>query len=133
MEKVENKIEKLTVSQALEQGYTQCGYDNTDFQHLMQIKDLCADDFERSNNIILVADTKENYVAIDKQDIMDLLLDRYADESPDDDNYDINSCFEEQSEKIEAFVYAMNEVYAKKPWYYLCHSIQLIPDESPEV
>lgn len=124
---MERKIEQITIKQALEQGYAQCGYDNTDYQHLMQIKDLCADDFERSKNIILVADTKENYVAIDKQDIMDLLLDRYADESPDDDTYDITSCFEEQSEKIEKFVSDMNEVYSKKVWYYLCHSIQLIP------
>lgn len=120
-------MQTITVKEALEQGYTQCGYDGTDFQHLKQISELESDDFEENyRGKLVVAGTDSNSVSIDKTEILDFLTDRYYDESPDDDTHDIQVCFEEQSEKIEQFVSDMNEIYSKKEWFYLTE-IQLLP------
>lgn len=119
--------QKLTVKEALEQGYDKCGYDGTDFQHLMTISELNQEDFENNyRGKIVIASNEPNYVTIDKSEIMDFLTDRYFDESPDDDLADITACFDEETEKIERFVNEINDIFRKKEWFYLT-SIELIP------
>lgn len=119
--------QKLTVKEALEQGYEKCGYDGRDFQRLMQISELSPEDFESNYGGKLVLSSNEpNYVTIDKSEIMDFLIDRYFDESPDDDLADITACFDEQTEKIERFVSEMNDIFRQKEWFYLT-TIELVP------
>ncbi len=117
-------IKKITIKEALEQGYTQCGYKGVDYQNLMDIATLINEDFHKT---ILVAKPEAHSVSISSCEIIEYLCDRYSEESPDDDNFDIELCLKEKKELIEKFVSDMNEVYSKKQWWYLSNTIELIP------
>lgn len=115
---------QITIKEALEQGYTRCGYEGVDYQNLMDISTLINEDFHKT---ILVAKPEAHSVSISSEGVIDYLCDIYSEESPDDDHFDIELCFKEKKELIEKFVSDMNEVYSQKQWWYLSNSIELIP------
>lgn len=127
-------MEKLTPKQALEKGYTHCGYENLTEQVLMPISQISDDNFDFAQGRIMVADKELHSVTVDANDIVSLLSDHFynVDENPHTDD-DIEEYLREEKELIEEFASKINEVYKKKTWQYLCHSIQLVKEDDADI
>lgn len=126
-------MEKLTIKQALEQGYTHCGYEDLTEQTLMPISQMDDDNFDFAQGKILVADTKKHCAKIDSDDLISFLNDHFyeTDENPFENDDEISDYLKEEKAMIEEFTSKINAIYAKKYWYYLCHNIELVKDNSP--
>ena len=122
-------MEKLTAKQALEKGYTHCGYEDLTEQTLMPISQMDDDNFDFAQGRIMVADNEKHFAKIDADDLISFLNDNFYenDENPfsDDEMYDY---LKEEKTMIEEFASKINEIYKKKSWQFLCHSIQLVKD-----
>jgi hypothetical protein len=114
---------KLTIDEALAEGYTMFGYEGKETQNLIPIEKVCSDDFEYAETHgykIVVADTDEHTAKLDADDLLGFLADRYRDyeENPDDTD-DMEDYLKEEKQLIDDFVEKINIVYAKKNWFYL--------------
>jgi hypothetical protein len=127
-------MEKLTVKEALEKGYTHCGYEDLTEQMLMPISQIDDDNFDFAQGRIMVADKELHSVTIDADDIVSLLSDHFynVDENPHTDD-DIEDYLKEEKELLSEFATKINEIYKKKTWQYLSHSIQLVKDSDAEI
>jgi len=80
---------KLTIKEALEQGYQHCGYAGHDYQIVMQIDDLIPDDFYSQQGKIMLF-SKEFITPTCEENIKDFLADhvqeQWWDETSDDTN-----------------------------------------------
>lgn len=83
-------MEKLTVKEALEQGFTKCGYEAQEWQSLWDVIDFSnSQEFDEHYNRKMVLFSKDAYhPSIDADTIKDLLAEHiacnHADESGDD-------------------------------------------------
>jgi hypothetical protein len=118
---------KLTIAQALEQGYTKVGTDASGWQHLHDIEDLSSVDFESKTKYFL-ADKEAQYHLRETKDLAEMIADRisddYADETGCDDVNDI-------LEQIKALDFSsinqkINYVMTQHPYWHLT-KIELVP------
>jgi hypothetical protein len=125
-------MKKITVKEALEQGYERCGYDLLENQNLIQLDQLEAEDFESYKGHLVLAKKEANSASIDTTEVIEWLVERYfdTDGNPDDDGHDMELCFKEKTGIIEDFVLKMNEVYKEKLWWFLDSDLRLVPDEN---
>ena len=125
-------METITVKEALEQGYTLCGYEDLEMQNLKSIDNLDDEDFEPHYGHLCVAKKESNSASISTEEVIEWLTDRYydAEGNPDDDTHDMELHFKEKTEIIEDFVSKMNEVYEVKKWFFLDSDLRLVPDET---
>jgi hypothetical protein len=125
-------MKKITVKEALKQGYTLCGYEDLEMQGLKNIDNLEEEDFEPHHGYLCVANKQSNSASISSEEVIEWLTDRYYDTegNPDDDTHDMELCFKEKTEIIEEFVSKMNEVYSQKKWWFLDSDLRLVPDET---
>ena len=122
-------MEKLTVKQALENGYTHCGYEDLTEQTLIPISQIDDDNFDFAQGRIMVADTEKHTAKIKAGDLISFLTDYFyeVDENPFSDD-EMEDYLKEERAMIEEFANRINEIYNKKTWSFLCHSIQLVKD-----
>lgn len=120
-------IMKLTIREALEQGYTKAGTDASGWQHLYDIEDLSSVDFEGKTKYFL-ADKEAQYHLRETKDLAEMIADRisddYADETGCDDVNDI-------LEQIKAIDFSsvnqkINYVMTQYPYWNLT-KIELVP------
>lgn len=118
---------KLTIKQALEQGYTKAGTDASGWQHLHDIEDLSPVDFEGRTKYFL-ADKEAQYHMREAKDLAEMVADRisddYADETGCDDVHNI-------LEQIKALDFSsinqqINMVMSEYPYWTLT-KIELVP------
>lgn len=124
---------KMTVSQALAEGYTHWGYDNGEFQHLSLLEDITDDDFkagpafERCGYIVL-AQKEPYHLSITGKGICDIITDDIcSQDNYKDDSGTIEDALHEMPE-WNAFAEKINAVLKQHPYWYLTE-IQLVPDE----
>lgn len=116
---------ELTRKEALEEGFTKCGYADREWQSVMNISDLIDDDF--SDNIIILAHKESSCPSISKEDIIDLLAEniseRHSDEFGDDTDgvYDIV-----RSIDFEPTAKMINEALSNYQ-YWMMTDITLVP------
>jgi hypothetical protein len=125
-------MKTITVKEALEQGYTLCGYEDLEMQSLKNIDNLEEEDFEPHYGYLCVANKESNSASISSEELTEWLTDRYYDTegNPDDDTKDMELCFKEKTDIIDEFVSKMNEVYQKKKWWFLDSDLRLVPDKT---
>ena len=80
---------KLTIKEALAQGFTKCGYEQTDWQMCMDIEDMTEQDFEDADRTRILLFSKESTCPdVSEGTIRDIIADqvsdRWADETGDD-------------------------------------------------
>lgn len=118
---------KLTVKEALEQGYVYFGQDKGEYQHLHSIEGITDADFEFGP--VMLAEKEPYYTpSVSGESIAELLADHIAnwngDETGDDtdDVYDIVNALD-----FTTAANAINKALQNKKYYKLT-SIQLIPN-----
>lgn len=122
-------MEKLTVKEALEQGYTKCGYELAEWQTLQDVEDfLNPEEFEDWGNRKMVLFSKDSYSpSIDAETIKDLLAEHiacnHADETGDDTDNVEDSVRELDFESVAKMI---NEKLSTTS-YWKATDIQLIP------
>lgn len=124
-------MEKITVKEALEQGYIRCGYDNTDFQHLMDISGLQPQDFESTyNGSLVVADNSPVTYSIDVSDIVDMITDKISEQEDINDENDMMIDYLDEYKDLEKdlapIVEKINAFIGQHKIYFLT-DIKLIP------
>lgn len=123
---------KLTIKQALAEGYTLCGEDGLEWQSLMHIEELTDDEIVETNSRgkRLVLASKEPKVHMTSpKNLMDQAIDDYYnnDDFSNDDTGEIDHAIRANQELFEEFATKLNEIYAtKKVW--LLTKIELIPN-----
>jgi len=120
-------MEKLTVKEALEQGYTKVGTKTNDWQSLVDLEDI--KDFDSRETTFYLADKKSNSPSTSVEDIKELLVEHisvnHSDETGDDtdDVYDLLNAIE--LSEFEPLVEKINKVLEAKTYHWLT-DIQLI-------
>jgi len=119
---------KLTVKEALEQGYTKCGFDQTDWQTVMEISDMKSCDFETPMLSKLVVFSKESTCPdVSEQRLKEIIADQVSDNWSDETGDDTSSVFDkimsvDFSEIHEKLTNALSEYQC---WF--ATDIELIP------
>lgn len=124
MAEFEQKPLFLTVAEALEQGYELCGDESQDFQHLSNITELDAADFQYKQ--LVVAEKESFYLSIDAGSVRDMVTDRvYDNDKIADDTDDIKDLLKDHVD-WERIASEINEALKRKPYWNLT-TIRLIP------
>ncbi len=99
-------MKTITVTEALKQGYTLCGYEDLEMQGLKNIGNLDEEDFEPHHGYLCVANKQSNSASISSEEIIEWLTDRYYDTegNTDDDTHDMELCFKEKTDITEEFI-----------------------------
>lgn len=120
--------EKITVSEAIAQGYEYCGIDSGDaYQGLIRLVDLDGEHWE-SGKVFLLADKEPNTFKVAEDFIKDVLTNdvtcNYYDACKNDD---IDGISKELTEKLNVsdITKQINDFFEEHPWYMLT-KIQLI-------
>jgi len=115
---MENK--KLSIKQALEQGYEFCGWANETYQRLKKIEDLDDSDFLPVDNDYLVLAEKEPfYAAVDAEGLIEYCHDQYHDQTNDDDYDDSDDSIKELILDFKELATKVNEKLKSKPHWRL--------------
>lgn len=126
---MESENKKLTINEALEQGYSLCGWSEKEWQSLINIEDLSEDDFEYGSGVMVVASKQENVFTIDSETlneiVADYIYDNYTQECADDTDeiYDLVKEID-----FTEIVNTINEKISIKKWWTLTN-IELIPNQ----
>lgn len=118
---------KLTLKEALEQGYTKCGFDATGWQSLHEISDLSDSDFEGEIKYFLAC-KEPQYHLRNTKDLAEMIADRISDDFADETGCDyIKDIFEElKAIDFSSVCQKINYVMTSHP-YWTITKIQLIP------
>lgn len=118
---------KLTIKEALEQGYTKVGTDASGWQHLYELSDLSAVDFE-GNTKYFLADKEAQYHLRNTKDLAEMIADRISDDFADETGCDdVDAIFQElKAIDFSAICQKINYVMTSHP-YWTITKIQLIP------
>lgn len=125
--------EKLTIKEALEHGYTHCGYETREDQQLMKISELDQYQIEElewaidhKSNRVMLADKEPIHYQMPYNQLSDMVFDHICNQTEvgDEDN-ELAVMVIDQVNFIPV-TEAINEVLRKKPYYKLTN-IQLIP------
>jgi hypothetical protein len=120
-----HKRMKLTIKEALEQGYTKCGYDSTEWQSLMEIEEMNPVDFEQQK--IVLADKQSNYSSVDQDDVRGSLADIISYRRSDETNDDTSNVYDTiMSLDFTSTVTQINEALKAHPYWFMT-KIELIP------
>lgn len=120
---------KMTVSQALAEGYELFGIADQDYQTTKQIK-LEFDDFHKDGYTLFLFDKEPRYYGISPEELRDFVIESYHGDGDfsGDDTEDVDNeatkhlpMFTEMAEKIN------KEIFSSKPLWRLTN-IQLVPD-----
>lgn len=120
---------KLTVKEALEQGYTKCGYELAEWQTLLEVSDFAnpAEFEEHWNKKMVLFSKNEYHPSIDADTIKELLAEHiainHADETGDDTDNVEDSIKELDFEPTAKLI---NEKLQSVS-YWTATNIQLIP------
>lgn len=113
-------MEKLTIKEALEQGYTKVGVETSGWQHLYEISDLTDVDFEDGQKYFL-ADKEAKYHLRNSKDLAEMIADRisddYAEETGCDDVNDILEAI--KSIDFSSVCQKINYIMSDYPYWYL--------------
>lgn len=115
---------KLTVKEAIEQGYTLCGYDDKDYQSLRSIDSLTDEDFDAGK--IMVAEKEPMNIEVDADSISDYLADWVTSiygENSGDDSQDLYDEIRELN--FDAITAEINSKIANHPLFHL-EEIELV-------
>lgn len=86
---------KLTVKEALAQGYTKCGFDQTDWQTVMEIEDMSAVDFETPILTKIVVFSKEStHPDVSEERLKEIVADNVNDSWEDETGDDTNKVYD---------------------------------------
>lgn len=123
-------VQKLTVSEAIAQGYKSCGYPDGEFQYLKKLDKLTEQDFNDEDKGPLVLAEKEPYhtPSIKPEDIADMLADHMDSNNGDntgDDTSDVYDIIKELD--FTATAEMINKALEKKK-YYKFTDIEVIPN-----
>lgn len=117
---------KLTVKEAIEQGYEYAGIDTGDYGRLLNIADL-ADEFE--SNRIWIAEKDANYFTISGEDLKEIIADQivndYCDRSGNDDGDNVHKEIMDSID-VTAIRESINKVF-EKHWWRMLTNIEIIP------
>jgi len=117
---------KLTIKEALEQGYIKCGYDEREWQSLMDIEDLSPDDFNNDKKIIL-ADKESQSTLVDSEYLKDLLADNISSMHQDEIGDDTDSVYDSiKAIEFESTAVIINNTLSVHRYWNLTE-IELIP------
>lgn len=118
---------KLTIKEALEQGYTKVGTDASGWQSLYELSDLSPVDFE-GNTKYFLADKEAQYHLRNAKDLAEMIADRISDDFADETGCDdVNGIFEElKAIDFSAICQKINYVMTSHPYWNLT-KIELIP------
>lgn len=118
---------KLTIKEALEQGYTKVGTDASGWQHLYDISDLSEVDFEDGAKYFL-ADKETQYHMRNSKDLAEMIADRISDDYADETGCDdVNGILEQiKSIDFSSVCQKINHVMSEYPYWHLT-KIELIP------
>ena len=124
---VKKNIMKLTLKEALEQGYTKCGTDASGWQHLYELSDLSSADFE-GNTKYFLADKEAQYHLRNTNDLSEMIADRISDDYADETGCDDVNDILEEIKKIDfsSVCRRINNVMTRHP-YWMLTKIQLVP------
>jgi hypothetical protein len=126
---MEAKIKTLTVKQAIEEGYTLCGFANKDWQSLIPLEDITDEYFKDSsyNGKLVLAEKQSHSYLVDAETFRDLLADtvgeNYRQECADDTD-EIEELIKEVD--FTEIVNTINEKISVKKWWILTN-IELNP------
>jgi len=111
---------KLTIKEALEQGYTKAGTDASGWQHLHEIEDLSAVDFDGRTKYFL-ADKEAQYHLRESKGVAELVADRISDDYADETGCDDVNDILEQIKAIDfsAVTQKINYVMTSYPYWTL--------------
>lgn len=130
--KTDDNIIKLTVKEALEQGYTKCGYANESWQSVLDISELTELDFNRIHRSHLVLFSKDEYhPSISAEQIKDLIADTVSDTHGQDTGDDTDNVYDTlQAIELSQFESLVNHINEKlsEHVYWKGTDIQLIPN-----
>lgn len=118
---------KLTLKEAIDQGYTKVGTDASGWQHLYDIEDLTAIDFE-GNKKYFLAEKEAQYHLRETKDLAEMIADRISDDYADETGCDdVNDILEEiKAIDFSAVNQKINYVMTHYPSWRLT-KIQLVP------
>lgn len=123
-------MEKLTVKEAIEQGYTHCGYDTGEWQHVRDITKLDPDDFSNEYRRLVLCDPRPSYTGISADDIREVLAERVQNIRQDETADDTDNCSDAVNEMeltpFRVLADAINEKLKSEPYYTLT-DIELTP------
>lgn len=115
-------MEKLTIKQALEQGYEYCAYNVQDWGTVINLKDLMLEDFEDERGYVLCDKQPTNYT-VSADDIENMITEHIdcQDEFNDEDGElsgialkDCDDLIKQISDKINSNLSAKNFWFATK-------------------
>ena len=118
------KTTKLTVEEAINQGYTHCGWSGIDWQYLNLIEDMnCKEDFESlypSSGKLVLAEKKPQSFIFDAENLRELVAEnigeQYREECADDTD-EIEDLVKEID--FSEMVNTINEKISVKKWWML--------------
>jgi len=120
-------MEKLTVKQALEQGYEYCAFNVQDWGHVIEITDLTPEDFEDERGYVL-CDKQPTQYAISDSQIEDSIVEHIdcQDEFNDEDSELSGIALEGCDDLLKQLTDKINKnLSVKKFWFQT--KIQLVP------
>lgn len=130
-------MDKLTIKQAIAEGYTLCGVDGPEYQSLTRIEDLTSDeilfDYTGKGRRLLLANKEPRIHTTSAKDLMDQAIDDYYNDEDfsQDDTGEIDRAIRKEKELFEEFATKLNAIYATKGIYMLT-KIELVPDGGEE-
>lgn len=121
---------KLTISEALAEGYTLCGYSGRDYQSLMNVADMTKADFEQSEGKIVLAEKEPMHHKIGPDALIEFAVEDYFnnDEFSIDDTNDMEDLMKKNKSMFDEFAEKLNVIYREKDFYRIT-DIELIPND----
>lgn len=118
----------LTIKQAVEKGYTSCGYEDAEFASLMKISKLTGEEFETGK--IVLAEIKPFYTPSIKPDtIAEMLAEFISSENGENTNDDTDNVYD----TVNGLDFSATADMVNKALggckYYALTDIELIKDE----
>jgi len=131
---METAVSKLTIKEAIKEGYTLCGEDGREWQSLTRIEDLTDDEIVETNSKgkkLVLADKEPRVHVVSAKDLRDQAIDDYYNDEDfsQDDSMDIEHLFQKELPLFEEYAAKLNAIYAKKEVWILT-KIELVPNGS---
>lgn len=110
-------MKKLTVKQAIEEGYSHWGYKDREYQYAQNLEDIVDDDFNTDETLVLF-EKEPFYRSISASEIQDLIFDyMYDNDETSDDTDFMDDRFSESDFKPLSDL--INKKLSDYPYYFL--------------
>jgi len=129
---MEAVLDKLTIKEAIKEGYTLCGQDGEVWQTVIRIEDLTDNEIIRINSRgkkLVLADKTPRIHTISAKDLREYVIDDYYnnDNFSQDDSMEIEHLFQKELPIFEEFAIKLNAIFAKREVWTLT-KIELVPN-----